>query len=338
MKKHILIITFSIVALFLGATSEWWLGVAMITAVIYGAMMVADSLLFKQDIYTTANQPAVISAVMQLSPLVLLPFLGVEIVTGHTAVVQFFVAGLAGMVGLWFYFRTIVEEADTVTLSLLWNLMLGLVPALAFVFADERLAGNQYIGILLIAAGATVAIWRKESEQTSPSAALSMIFAVVFMSASAVLMKVGYEGMAGQYASDDVYWTGVVFRALGYGLVGFILYLFIARENSEKATFWDTVKRYWPLLIALEVMQVVADMLSALATKYGDVSIVTSVDGLIGLFTMTVTTIMLVIVKLIPGKGTVEESLEEQHDEQVTNFPQKLAGTVLIIIGAYLVS
>jgi drug/metabolite transporter (DMT)-like permease len=330
--KNIIVFLFVVAVGYNIAQAEWWVGAAILASSIIAGLIFLDAFLFKDEVYTTHEQPVTISSVMQLLPWVLYPFVDTDL-TSFTPMFIGVVAGAANMLGFAFYYKAMGEDQDSVVTTIMFNLMIAVTPVMAFFWIGEELEVVQYVGIAIIFLGALIASWSKA--KAKPQVIVLMVATVLLMSASTVLLKDTFEILEGE-KNINAYWSGVLAYATGCGLVGLGFLVKIAKTKESAESFGKLICTYWPLFLTIEVSQVFADTLSAYALNAGKASIITSLDGVMGIVT-TALSIMLVYVLLgtKAGFGKVRTAVELRN-EHLENFGAKCVGMFLVVIGAYL--
>jgi uncharacterized membrane-anchored protein len=109
------------------------------------------------------------------------------------------------------------KDQDAVIISVMWSLMIALVPLLAWLTLDETLTARQHGDIDLVFTGAIVAVFHKT--RVTPAVIIPMAGAIVLMSATSVMMKYVYSSLA-DAGNSYPFWSGFLPHATGSGLVG----------------------------------------------------------------------------------------------------------------------
>ncbi|MBP9842500.1 MAG: EamA family transporter [Candidatus Pacebacteria bacterium] len=325
-----LIFIVAIVPLAIGV--EWWVAVAMLSITAYASLILIDAIMFRGDVYTTAVQPLIISALMQLVPWVIFPFVVTDF-SHWPATLLAIASGAVGILGYWLYFHAMEDDQDAVVISIIWNLMIALVPVMAYVFIGEELGLVQYVGIGLIFTGALVATFQKAKAKGKVVA--MMVGAVTMLSLSVVGMKEVYNLLEAA-GNESVYWSGYLPRALGCGLVGLFFLTGTLRKQQSRVEFVSLVKVFWPVFLLTEALQISADMLTSLATTGGPISVVIAMDGLLGMFTAGLAVLVVFALMCNKVRFGLRRAALRFRNEQFEHFGLKVSGMALITIGAYL--
>jgi uncharacterized membrane protein len=181
--KRVAALFFTVAIGLLAIGVEWWVAVAMFSITAYASLILIDAIMFRKEVYTTTAQPLIVSALMQFVPWLMYPFVATDF-SLWSATTLAFSSGVVGMLGYWLYFQALKDDQDAVVISIIWNLMIALVPVIAFVFIGEKLGFVQYIGIGLIFTGALVATFQKAKAKGKVVA--MMVGAVIMLSLSVV--------------------------------------------------------------------------------------------------------------------------------------------------------
>lgn len=303
---------------------------AMFSVVLISLLILFDAFLFKEDVYNSPIEPTVISGIMQLIPWLVFPFVITDF-SSVTATGIAFLSGMLNMIGFHLYFRAMNDDQDAVVISVMWNLMIALVPLLAYFAIDEKLAFSQYIGIATIFIGATAAVYHKA--RANFTVVTLMFLAVLLLSASSVMMKEVFNILT-ENGNPSIFWSGFLPHAAGAGLIGvfFLDKLFSKKESRDGII--SLVKKFWPVFFLMEGIQVGADILSSLASTVGNISVIIAMDGLMGVFTAALS----IGLAYALFRTKLREAAEEFRDEQFKNFGLKFVGMMLVVIGAYMVA
>ncbi len=312
---------------------SWWILAAISSIVMISVLIFLDSFLFKGEVYTSHIQPTIVSGIMQLLPWLAFPFIHSDF-SNHTATAIALASGVVSMIGFNLYFRAMDIDQDAIIITIMFNLMIALVPLFAYISIDERLNLYQYIGIIGIFIGALLASYYKA--KAKPKVIAYMLGAVTLFSVSSVMMKYVFMTLT-EAGSTSVYWSGLLPHTLGFGIIGL---LFLGKELSNKSSrssFIALTKTYWPIFLFMEGVQVLADMLGSLASTAGHVSIVTAMDGLGGVFSATLAIAIVYIFTHINVREDILYTASSIRDEQLEQIEFKLIGMFLVTVGAYMV-
>lgn len=313
---------------------DWWLMVAIFSIITISVLILLDSFLFKGDVYTSHIQPTIVSGIMQLLPWVAYPFVVTDFSSGPIMIIAI-ISGIISMIGFNLYFRAMDQDQDAVVITIMFNLMIALVPLIAYAAIGERLEIFQYIGIAGIFIGAIFASYYKV--KTQPKVIWLMLGAVTMFSVSSVMMKYVFMSLS-ETGNSSVYWSGLLPHTVGFGIVGL---LFLGKEVSKmssRRSFMTLILQYWPIFLFMEGVQVVADMLDSLASTAGNVSIITAMDGLGGIFSASISIGLVYIFTRAKVRSELLHIAIAIQTEQFEQFEYKLIGMFLVTLGAYMIT
>ncbi|MBP9751694.1 MAG: hypothetical protein KBD19_02435 [Candidatus Moranbacteria bacterium] len=319
--------------LFLGAVgfllfgAPSWFPYAVASAAFLGLLLLCDAFFFaEKDIYLEGGwEPTVVSGFMQLLPWLVVPWF-VEIhFTGVSVIAM--CAGFLNMMSLVPYFRAMRLDQDAVVVSVMWNVVIGTVPILAFVFLEEKLALMQYVGIAMIFFGASVSIWEKTSTRMNVIGLMAV--AVAISSVQSIIGKGTLESVVGWEEFFNVF----LFFTLGEGLFALLALGTVAKRGELSHLGW-LVKRFWMAFVFIEGCQIAFAVTSWRSMSLGPVSLTTSIDGFAGLFLMAFS-----ILIAVSFRGTRYAWRTRRIEaKQMKNRRRKIFGMALVIVGAYYVA
>lgn len=301
---------------------------ALAGSLIGAVVHVIDTYLYKRDIFFEPVEPAIISAVMQAMAWTAIPFIDFSLPADPTILFLGLFAGLLHTISLVLYFRVLFSFGDISLISILWNLLLGMVPLLAFVFLGEHLAIQSYFGIALLFAGANMISYSEKIEKkVFRRVVVLMIAAVFFMSASVVCMKYVFENTS--------YWSGYFSYNFGIVLSGLLGYIFFLKRRYDKRFLGAIGKLFW-FFVGIEFLQLVGEFFSNLAVDFGPVSLVTALESLQSAFVILLCLLILAYLKL-SKKEQGSLLAKDIRTHQLNGFGVKWAAIVVMVFGAYLI-
>ena len=213
-KKVLLLGVLAAVGLVL-TQAAFWVSIAAAAVALIALLILLDAFFFAGAVYDNCGEPTAISGLLQLLPWCIFPFVQVHFSDNGLTTLAF-ASGIFNMAGFYLYFQALMRDQDAVWISIFWNLMIALVPLLAWLTLGEQLSVVQYGGIALIFGGACLATVHKNGLRTSVIP--RMIGAILFMSVSTVMMKHVFNGLdvAG---NASPFWSGYLPHAAGSAAV-----------------------------------------------------------------------------------------------------------------------
>lgn len=327
LKQFLVLAVLTSIILLLTQAAPWVLIAALAVALI-SLLIILDAFFFAGKVYHNPREPTAISGLLQLAPWLAYPFVATDFsALGLTGLA--FCSGVLNLLGFYLYFQAMEKDQDAVVIAVMWNVMIALVPLLAWLTIGETLAAHQYGGIALVFAGAMFTAFHKT--RANGAVVARMAGAIVLMSITAVMMKHVYSQLVlANHISP--FWSGFLPHAAGSGLVGLAFFAGLNVADT-RAHFLPMVQRLWPVFLLIETVQIAADVLYSLALSMGLVSIVAAMDGLMGIFTAG---LVLLLAKLLAG-SRYRDDAKRLYAEQLNHFPLKLTGMMSIAVGAYFI-
>jgi drug/metabolite transporter (DMT)-like permease len=304
-----------------------WLSFALAGSFIGAVVHIIDTYLFKKEAFSDPVEPAIISGVMQAMAWVTIPFVNFTFPESGFVAVVAILGGLFYITSLFLYFKALFSFGDISLITILWNLLLGMVPILAYVFLKETLSFQAYLGIALLFLGANIVSYSNHIEKKIFWKVFSlMMLAICCMALSLIGMKYVF--------SHTPYWSGYFLYNFGMVLGGLLGYIFFLKKKNDKK-FFGTIRRFYLFFFGIEFLQLLGDFFSSLAVNFGPVSLVTAVESLQALFIVILAVAVVAFLKRF--KGRYRDIIDEIQVNQLGGFRFKLGAMMAMVVGAYLV-
>lgn len=299
-----------------------------ITGVVVGAVVhIIDMYLREDRVFALPVEPAIISGVLQSMLWVVIPFVGFEHPASMWMALLAIGGGILHIASLFFYFKAIFAFGDVSVISMLWNLLVAMVPILAFVLLGERLTSMEYLGIVALFAGALILSSSRGVEASLlPAVSKHMLVAVFLMGLSMVCLKGVYE--------RETYWSAYVFYNFGIVGGGVLGYGFLL-PGASRARFRATFRSFLFFFIGIEFLQLLGEFFSNLATSLGPVSLVAAIESLQPLFV-----ILISVVVFLGGRvffRTRTALLRAVCSVQFQQIPMKTLALACMLLGVFLI-
>lgn len=174
----------------MNALWDLWLPAAFLAPFLWALVSVLD-LYFVHGLYQDEWDGTLISGAFQLFPWLLVALGILPFAPPSMEATLFALAGGASfLVSFFFYFRALFRHADSPMILVLWDLSVLIVPILAWLWWDERLQTEHYLGIALAFIGSALFVARDGLlRQGFLRIAGTMVWAVLIFSASMVLQE-----------------------------------------------------------------------------------------------------------------------------------------------------
>lgn len=308
-------------------SEQFWFVFALAGAGIGAVVQIIDMYLSEDDVFSHPIEPTVVSGVMQAMLRLSLPFVGFKLPSsGFMAGLAVF-GGLLHIASLFFYFKVVFSFGDMSVISMLWNLLVAMVPILAFVLLGERLDALEYFGILLLFVGAlTLSFSEGVDTGLLPAVSKYMLIAVFLMGLSMVCLKGVYE--------HSTYWSGYLFYNFGIvggGILGYVFFL----PKRSRHRFHRTFRSLFFFFLSIEFLQLAGEFCSNLATSLGQVSLVSAIESLQPVFIVFMAAGLFFIGKFFPWKRI--RALQPMCREQFQGMRVKMVAMALMAFGIYLI-
>jgi uncharacterized membrane protein len=295
-----------------------WLFFALLTPLFFAIVCVVDSYCV-EDVF---DHPwmgfvtsAIASAVLCIPLAVLLCFGYWETPPMHIALMALGAGCLIQLSQLMYFQALKYTEAGII--AAYWNLVPVLVVVLSFLVFQERLEGNEYLGIaVLIAASVVFCALDSNLEMRGKSfllmAAASALQAVMFLMEDAVFAATSYA-------------TGFFLITVGLAVTG-VLPLLLTRPRKAFMANMSRLKPAAGILLGIEVINLFALATSQRAVDLGIPSLVAAVETTIPAYTFILSIAML---SILPAFGDIESR---------AHLPKKLGLVGLMSAGVYLLA
>ncbi len=307
--------------------NQYWFLFAIFGAAIGAVVQIIDRYLNEGSVFSHPLEPAIISGVLQSMLWVAIPFVGFEYPESQMVALLAIFGGMLHIASLFFYFQVVFSFRDVSATSMLWNLLVAMVPMLAFLLLGERLDILEYFGIFLLFSGAiALSSLERTGEGIPLSVAGKMLIAVFLMGLSMVCLK-------GVYAHSS-YWGGYLlynFGIVGGGVIGYIFFL----PERFRRKFHRTFRASFFFFLGIEFLQLLGEFFSNLATSLGSVSLVAAIESLQPLFVILIVSGMLLVIKVLHWKRL--ETLRSMCFAQLGGLRGKTFAAIFMVLGAYLV-
>lgn len=304
-----------------------WFFIAILGVAINAVVYFIDVFLCEDEVFSSPLEPTIVSGVMQAMLWLAMPFVGFERPESWTIAVLAIFSGVLYTVSFFFYFKSIFSFGDITLISMLWNLLVAMVPILAYILLGEILTVTEYIGIIALFAGALVlSSSGGVNASLIPKVSRYMLVAVFLMGLSMVCMKGVYE--------HSTFWGGYFFY--NFGIVGGAVlgYIFFLPQRAERR-FQRTFRKFFGFFAGIEFLQLSSEFCSNLATNLGRVSLVSAIESIQPVFIILLSVGAATFGRfLFPKKILFLQSL---FSIQLQNLPIKAVAFICMSFGIYFI-
>jgi drug/metabolite transporter (DMT)-like permease len=308
-----------------------WFVMAMIVPFLTALVNVLD-IHFVSNTYTDEWDGMVISGFFQSLPWLLVPF---GFISFHFPGLWISSLALSSggclAIAFYFYFKALFHTTDMVSVQVLSNLSILLVPFLAWLWIGEELVLVHYAGIFLAFLGALILSFSKQ-EVSGGFKKFSMIMlgSITALSISMVLQEEAYRSVPGDF------WTVFLLFVLGSTSTSFLLLIF---DNKK---FFDRMKHISILSRKNFLVFLLAESLAlfgVLALQRSidlspEVSLVAAItEGLSPVFVLLISGALVVLFWLSNKKKALNI-----YQQQFSSLWIKALASLVVIFGIYMIS
>lgn len=301
-----------------------WLLIALIPPLLYAVVALFDAWFVDRQIYPSARDATIISALFGALPL-LLPLAGIVEIHVHSPVVAAVAVGSGVLFAIhsYFYVAALFRRNDTVLAETIMNLSVLFVPVLAFLLLDERLSRAHYFGIGF--AGLAVMVMYRVSK---PGSSRSPAGCWLLMASMALFSLVLIAG-DWTYARMD-FWSGFMLFTLGILLVAIVLLL-----TGPRRQVFRVIRVNWKPFLLLEGLTTLGILCSMRAVDISPSATFVAITECLGAY--FILGISLLVLWGSRAAGFRPGALSRLCGAQLDDYPGKIAAGVMITSGIYLV-
>ena len=308
----------------LGQVWNNWLLIALIPPLLYAVVALFDAWFVDREIYPSARDATLISALFGSIPL-LLPAVGLVDIQPmpFTVALVAFVSGVLFAVHGYYYVAALFLRNDTVLAETIMNLSVLFVPVLAFVLLEERLSMAHYSGIAM--AGLAVLIMYRVSR---PSAGKNLKGCWQLMVAMLLFSLVLIAG-DWVYERTD-FWSGFMVFTLGIFAVAVVLLL----RRGQRRVF-GVIRSHWKPFLLIEGLTSLGILCSMRAVDISPSATYVAITECLGAY--FILGISLLVLWSSRAVGLRPSALSRLCGKQLDDYPGKIAAGVVITSGIYLI-
>lgn len=247
-----------------------WFYLALLAPLLYAVVNLLDDNLLRH-VYKSPYLGTIVSGLFAGLPLLILPFVTLPY-TPTNLMILAIVTGILNLVFIYFYFVSLGEGSPSTVVAVL-GLSPAILPLLAAVFLNERLAGLQLVGLGLVVL-ASVGLSLSGRQKNSFKAITPLLLASTILCANSLLLK---------YVFDRADFLSVyLLFSLGMMLGGclFTGFLIAKKDNELLASFRQTTKKFFLLFLVTELVGISAEFVLNLAISKGPVSAVRIIENI----------------------------------------------------------
>jgi len=252
--------------------NEWFFFALLAPALWSIIILIDDNLL--RDVYKNPVFGTIISGLFGIVPVFALFFIPFQL-PSTAVIILGLITGFLVVSSYWFYFSALKHESPSIVAAL-WNLYPALVPFLAFIFLQETVAINQYLGVAIVI-GTSILLSLIDIKKFKFSRALLlMTIASVFLAVDSIAQKYIYNQVD--------FWSGFVFVSLGMGLAAIFFMISFKDGRSFINDFKKNFRKFIWIFVGAELINLLAILMMNYALSKGPATIVKSMEGVIPIY------------------------------------------------------
>lgn len=235
----------------------------------------------------------------------------------HWKVAVFFlVAGALIQASQAFYFQAL-DYSEAGIVAAYWNMTPALLPIAAFMIVGSVLRAQHYLGVVILIAASVCFSLLDSARTTRWRALFLMIAASLLQVAALLLMKTAYENSA--------FFIGFLFTTLGVIAAGSLPLMLSSTRNAFRRNMRQ-LRPAVPVIIGIEVANLIALFMSQRALYLGIPSLVVAVETTIPAYTFAISIVLLAITRNFGDKRAAHK------------LPLKFVLVGIMVVGVWLVS
>jgi drug/metabolite transporter (DMT)-like permease len=301
-----------------------WLLIALVPPLLYAVVALFDAWFVEREVFRTAREATIVSALFGAIPLVL-PATGMIEIRIASIPVSL-VAVLSGAVFTfhgYFYVAALLKRNDTVLAETIQNLSVLFVPVLAYFLVGERLSRVHYTGIFF-AAVAVLVMYRVSHPggHRDLRGCWQLIISMLLFSLVLVAGDWTYNRMD--------FWSGFMLFTLGVLATALVMFLF-----GEKTRILRLLGDNWKVFLLVEGITTLGILCSLRAVDISPSATFVAITECLGAY--FILGISLVVFWSGHVTGVRLGSLSIVCSRQLDDYPGKIAAGVLVSSGIWLV-
>ncbi len=312
----------------------------------FGGLINLFDTYFVDSIYDSEWDGLIMSALFRLLPCIgLLFFFGPEIISAITAgsgsqilfginvgVILSFVGGAIFIVAILYYFKALFQHNDMALIQILLNVVVVVVPVLAFLIAGEKLTVIKYVGIAVAFLGASIPSLNDGIKKKSRDLLWKMAIAVFCFAISMSLLEKAYTDIALVVEGENqAFWVGFFYFCLGSCLLG--LGISAKKKKLSRRTL-GIIKKFFVIFLVAEVLEIGEILAVQKAISLTAVSYVSVIENFDSAFILLFSFLTLVLFRFLIKKDN--KKIEAINKEQLKGWRLKVVAIVVMAIGVYM--
>lgn len=323
------------IIIFAASLQDKWFFIAFLAPIFWAIVNIID-VFFVSSVYKDEVDGTIVYGFFQLIPVAVLLFVlrnNLGNFSSHPILWLAILAGFLTATAFYFYFKALFHHSDVAFLQILWSLTIIAVPVFAFLLWRETLLPYKYLGMLItLVGGFLLALSEQIRSRFSKKYIWIMAGAVIFLSLSMVLQERVYSQLATGNLGGQSFLTGLLFFSIGGLLCGLSFALF-GRRNPIVI-----LRKYYKVFLALEIVNFLGILASQKAISIApSVSYVATIETFVPVFVLIFSIITLFAFSSVLKKRSTEK-LKDLYRQQLEGIWFKIAATIVMAVGVYIIS
>ncbi len=297
---------------------DGWVWVALAVPVLYALDAVLDVFFVGKSIYRNPVHATVLTGLFSgLVLLILIVDNSPHEKPNLLVLIAALVNGAVYLFHVYFYFRALFKLNDSSNLEVFLGFSVFLVPVLAFLFLNEKLIFNQYLGISIALAGViilTIASIKRKSfvETLFPITGAVVLLSITFVIQDEIYQHVNFE-------------TGLKYFIIGKVMAALLLWL-----GTECKGVVASAKQFGPLFIFSQFLGVLAVVFVQRAINISpSISYVAAIETTTPLFIMLFSLVLFPFLSVDKSPNTAFGIIKEQ----LVKIPTKIIAFAFLLTG-----
>ena len=303
---------------------DGWLWVALAVPILYALDAVLDVSFVGKSVYRDPVHATILSGLF--SGLLIFFLLAQNHDFERPALTIILACLLNGAIYLFhvfFYFRALFKLNDSSNIEVFLGFSVFLVPVLAFIFLNESLIFNQYLGISIALLGVVILTVASMKRKSFTKTILPMGGAILLLSVSFVIQDEIYQHVSFQ--------TGLTYFMGGQVITALLLWL-----GTECKHVVSSAKKFGPLFIFSQFIGVLAVVFSQRAIDISpSISYVVAIESTTPLFIMLFS---LLLYPFLSGNSNRPNSTVFILKQQLVKMPTKIIAFTFLLIGVFFIT
>ncbi len=300
---------------------DGWIWVALAVPILYGLDAVLDAFFVGKSVYRNPVHATILSGLF--SGLLIFFLLAQNQQFERPPLLIVLACLLNGAIYLfhvYFYFKALFKLNDSSNIEVFLGFSVFLVPVLAFIFLNEKLILNQYLGITIALIGVIILTIASINRKSFTLTLLPLGGAILLLSISFVIQDEIYQHVS--------FHTGLTYFMVGQVIAALLLWL-----GTECNGVVSSAKRFGPLFIFSQFLGILAVVFSQRAIDVSpSISYVAAIETTTPLFIMLFSLLLFPFLSGNSNRRNPDSAVFILR-QQLAKMPTKIVAFVFLLVG-----